>query len=44
MVDDEIPFNDISARPDICFTEPLQMATVAREDDVEDVNDDDIGT
>jgi hypothetical protein len=44
MIDDEIPSNDILARPNIHFTEPSQMATVVREDDIKDVNDDDIGT
>jgi len=42
MANNEIPPSDILARLDICSTEPLQMAIVDKEDDVEDFNDDDI--
>jgi hypothetical protein len=43
MTNYEIPFSDISTWPNIYSMAPSQMAIVAREDDVEDVNDDDIG-
>lgn len=43
MTGDEIPSSDILTWPDICSIEPLQMAIVAREDDVKDFNDDNIG-
>ncbi len=42
MANNEIPPSDILARLDICSMEPLQMAIVDKEDDVEDFNDDDI--
>lgn len=38
-----MPSSDILAQLNICFVEPLQIATVIREDNVEDVYDDDIG-
>jgi hypothetical protein len=43
MIDDEQPSNDILAQFDISSTKLSQMATIAREDDVKDCNDDDIG-
>ncbi len=43
MTNDEIPSSDILAWFDIYFVEPLQKATIAMEDDVEDFNDDNIG-
>ncbi len=44
MVDDKQYSNDLSTRPDICFAEPSQeILGSGREDDVEDVNNDDIG-
>jgi hypothetical protein len=44
MTNDEIPSSDISAWLNICPLEPSQMATIAKEDDVKDFNDDDIST
>ncbi len=44
MIDNEIPSNNILARPNMCSMEPLQIAIAAREDDVKDINDNDIGT
>jgi hypothetical protein len=44
MIDNEIPSNNILARPDIYYVEPSQIAIAAKEDNVEDVNDDIIGT
>ncbi len=43
MTNDEIPSSDILAWFDIYFVEPLQKATIAMEDNVEDFNDDNIG-
>ncbi|CAM6007959.1 unnamed protein product [Sphagnum balticum] len=43
MVDKKQCSNEVSARPDICFMGLLQIAIAGREDDVEDVDDDDIG-
>ncbi len=43
MTNDEIPSSDILTWFDIYFVEPLQKATIAMEDDVEDFNDDNIG-
>lgn len=43
MTNDEQPSSDISTQPNICYVEPSQTTTVAREDDVKDVNDDNIG-
>jgi hypothetical protein len=43
MIDDEHSSNDILARLDIFFVEPSQMASIAKKDDVKDLNDDDIG-
>jgi hypothetical protein len=43
MVDKEKRSNEVSARPDICFMELSHIATIGREDDVEDVDNDDIG-
>ncbi len=39
MTDNEHPSNDISTRLDVSFVKLLQMPTVAREDDVKDLND-----
>jgi len=44
MVDNEQHFDDVSTQPDICSTKPSQMATNGREDAINDVDDDDIGT
>jgi hypothetical protein len=44
MIDNEIPSSDISTWLDIYSLKPSQMAIVAREDDLKDFNDDDIGT
>jgi hypothetical protein len=43
MTNNEMPSSDISTRPDICSMEPSQIATAIKEDNVEDVNDDNIG-
>ncbi len=43
MINDEHPSSDISSRLDIFSMKLLQMATITREDNVEDLNDDDIG-
>jgi len=39
MTDNEHPSNDISTQFDVSFAKLLQMPTVAREDDVMDLND-----
>jgi hypothetical protein len=44
MTNDEIPSNDILTLTNICLTEPSQMTTIAKEDNVKDFNDDNIGT
>jgi hypothetical protein len=44
MINDEHPSSDISSQLDISLVELLQTATSTREDNVEDLNDDDIGT
>jgi hypothetical protein len=43
MIGNKMPLNDILARPDIYYVEPSQMTTTAKEDNVKNVNDDDIG-
>ncbi len=43
MVDKEQHSNDISTHLDICFVEPLQTPIAGNEDDVNNVNDDNIG-
>lgn len=43
MKNNEHPSNDISTQLEISFAEPSQMTIVARENNVEDLNDDDIG-
>jgi hypothetical protein len=44
MTNNEHPSNDISTQLDISFAKPLQMATFAREDNVKNLKDDNIGT
>jgi hypothetical protein len=43
MIGNKMPLNDILARPNIYYVEPSQMTTTAKEDNIKDVNDDDIG-
>ncbi len=43
MVDDKQCSSDVLTQPNIYFAEPLQIAITRREDNVEDVNDGDIG-
>jgi hypothetical protein len=43
MIDNEQHSNDILAQPNIYFGELSQMVTIGREEDVEDLDDDDIG-
>ncbi len=43
MINNEQPSSDILAWLDICSMKLSQTAIVTREDNVEDVNDDDIG-
>jgi hypothetical protein len=44
MTNNELPSINISTKLDICYVKPSQTATVVKEDDVKDVNDDDIST
>ncbi len=44
MVDNVERSSDVLAQRDIFCAEPSQIATVGREDDVDDVDDGDIGT
>ncbi len=44
MIDYEMPSNDISTRLDICSMKPSHIVIVAKEDNVKDVHDDNIGT
>jgi len=43
MIGNKMPLNDILAQPNIYYVEPSQMTTTAKEDNIKDVNDDDIG-
>ncbi len=43
MVDEEQCSNKVLTWPNICFMESSQTPIIGREDDVEDVDDDDIG-
>jgi hypothetical protein len=43
MVNDEQRSNDVSTQPNIYYAELSKTTTTGKEDDVEDVNDDNIG-
>ncbi len=43
MIDEKECSSDVSKWLDICFVEPSQIPIGGKEDDVEDVNNDDVG-